>query len=345
MKKTLLILTAATTLFACQKEPLIEKAEQTESIQRSVSATITVNHDMLEFESMDDFLETITELDAERASNIASFETAWGNLNEQQYNDKIQTTGFDENATLIDFEDDYSYTSLRSVIETDLAAWADDPNSTLADCPELDYFTHSASVRTLLNAYGEVLIDNTINVFTEDGIYIIGNSDFDISDDIRLGIYNHNSAVDPHVLLLSTYSCSSVHKNDASHTIGGYTFVWYTSGATIGVTSLSNGVYTTEFDALNSVHINTKKYNASTGKHEKWYTHIQRNSQKFTWYEHTCNGAAHTYNVGSGYTKTNVTNIGFHSASSFNPLKTDNTTTSNGGAYYFPNHNFTFYPY
>jgi|GEM_PF-1584063 len=254
MKKVLILASALYILTGCSSKdnPIEEKA--IDRIEHTQSNPIEVQNGMLSFEDMDTYLQTVDALNQSIVDLQDDFATTWGSLSDEAFTNKIDELGFNPYLGLETFSSGYSYNSLHAQIETQLAAWlqvqpldfTNDPN----DIPIQDY-----GMRAILNEYRELKIGEVINAYTDLGVYVIGDEDFEISDAIRSGTYVWNPSVDPHVEFYPymaasggpVYCASYVHRTDNPQFIPSGTyprldFHYYATAVSVyGSSSYTNG--------------------------------------------------------------------------------------------------------
>lgn len=192
---TLAFLLIGVLLVACKKDMnRVAPSDVQQNIQKSEKKKendcykgVEVKCNMLSFRDQDQFNSVYDCLTAAYESWLDDFESQYGNLSEDDYNDMADNIGFVDEQPLIDFESSLAFSSYRAHLaeleDTWLQNGADD-NS----CPlDNDLFADDV-MATLYNKDGAVMIGGTIFYNTPDGTTIeIPNGDCDLYECIRDG--------------------------------------------------------------------------------------------------------------------------------------------------------------
>jgi hypothetical protein len=190
MKKILILVLATILISGCKKhQPTQISSEQNHENIYARSGSITVFHDMLSFPSMEVFQETAAELDNSIAEANEAFLEMYPNLPSNVIDSIADSIGFNEDQPLINFENSYSYTSLRQSIAEAEEAWLETDGENLELDPD-NHFVVDETERTLLNHKAEVMIDGIIYIMLETGWVEIYNQDLTIVEQIE------NSTID-----------------------------------------------------------------------------------------------------------------------------------------------------
>mgnify|MGYP000028711279 CR=1 FL=1 len=106
------------------------------------------------------------DLEIQVANNL--FRDQYSNLGEEAFNNMFDSLGLNEQQPLVNFENELSFTSLRSIISAEHDAWLE----TDGENDELNpnrHFIVDNTVRAILNKYGEVKIGDIYYTLTEEG--------------------------------------------------------------------------------------------------------------------------------------------------------------------------------
>lgn len=129
---------------------------------------LTIECGMLSFATQQDFTDLYDCLEAEYEAHLDDFETSWGYLSEDAYNDTADYFGFVDEQPLIDFEQALSFASAREALayaeEQFLLGGGHPSNSPVLTSPYDDNI-----MATLLNVNGAVMIDGVIHVIDAEG--------------------------------------------------------------------------------------------------------------------------------------------------------------------------------
>jgi len=97
----------------------------------------------------------------------------YGEFDDSTYNAILDSLEINDNQPLIDFEDNFDYTSLRKVIEEEELVWEiNNDGEDISDEPD-NHFIIDYAIRTLLNTNLQIKIGDTIYEITPDGYNII----------------------------------------------------------------------------------------------------------------------------------------------------------------------------
>lgn len=165
------------TIISCSNE--LEQIETSNDNAKSSNSSISKVSfpgsglaDMLCFPSMQDFYYTQTDLEAQVEDHDASFEAQFGNLSEDDLIDYEENTGFDDELPLTEFENSFSFSSLRVHLIDAENAWLDQfgPNDSfdVSDSP-YHHFIMDEAQRALLNVDAQAKIGEYLIQFTRFG--------------------------------------------------------------------------------------------------------------------------------------------------------------------------------
>jgi hypothetical protein len=168
-----------------------------------IEVTTACGNTMLSFPSQQAYDNAYDCLFEEYENWNDQFDAQHASLNDDDLNDLIDATGWNEEQTLVDFENSQTLVSLRSKLRAEELIWlstglfdpATDPNNHYIDDPV---------EQALLNEYGMIMIAGEIRIFLEDGsIYRITNGDCNLAMNVAS---NPNSVSDPNVVVVSAAS-------------------------------------------------------------------------------------------------------------------------------------------
>lgn len=145
-------------------------------------------HNMLHFPSWDSFEATIDMLDAQVDAHEDSFVIPNDHLSEDDLNDLEESSGFEEDQPLIDFENSHEFKSLRSVLraaEDDWLDQSDQPGWSYDDDPDNTALIFGTE-RTFYNPQNEVMICSYIFKKMVDGLLTIDISNVDATDALAM---------------------------------------------------------------------------------------------------------------------------------------------------------------
>lgn len=141
---------------------------------------------MLVFESVNHYTQVLEALEELIEAHEDNFVSQYDNLNEDDLNHVEEQIGHNEYLPLIQFEQELGFCSLRQVVSVWQEDWLESqPENDIdfSDDPD-DWFTFAEddAERTLLNIYGEVVIDRTLYKFTNEGFYEINLNSPNLTD-------------------------------------------------------------------------------------------------------------------------------------------------------------------
>lgn len=193
MKKAKLILSLVliilVALQSCEKSSILDT--ETSAVNDGAN-NLSVENGMLVFSSKEFYLEIYHELDRknEEFQNKVS-KNSLSDSNESEL-------GTTDNKVLKNFEKQHSFFSLRKQIEEKEEIWLNKETLDLENDPD-EHFVNGEVLRTLLNPNAEIKIGNSIFKMTESGImYEITNSDMEILDNLRNGVFDDSDKLIKH---------------------------------------------------------------------------------------------------------------------------------------------------
>lgn len=183
MKKTILVLGIAFSLFSCQKDDVFEKPTS-DTNNTIVTPTrisgVEVQNEMLSFSSLEHFEKTVEELEKAMINQNNSFRNRFKDLSDDEFTNKAQQVGFNFYEKLDALEKQYNYTSLRKVMVTQAGLYKNHPVS-------------SSAWQTLLNKHGEVKIGDEVHIYKPNGdYYYMFKPELEIIRSIRLNAFEFN---------------------------------------------------------------------------------------------------------------------------------------------------------
>lgn len=172
----LLFIAAITTVVvACKKEPLREPPNQLGAAKHGERASgndcakkVKQECGMLTFANHTDFQQVYNCLEAAYEAHLDAFETQYGYLSEDDYNDMADQLGFVDEQPPIDFEGALGFTTYRSLQAGAEDAWLSaggDPGSG----PFATNLFDDEIMETLMNEKGAVMIGGVVYLTLEDG--------------------------------------------------------------------------------------------------------------------------------------------------------------------------------
>jgi hypothetical protein len=181
-----------------------------------IEVTTACGNTMLSFPSQQAYDNAYDCLFEEYENWNDQFDAQHASLNDDDLNDLIDATGWNEEQTLVDFENSQTLVSLRSKLRAEELIWlstglfdpATDPNNHYIDDPV---------EQALLNDQGMIMIGGEIYIYCEDGaIYRITNGDCNLALNV---VANPASVSDPNVIVVvtasnSTDECKSEARNN-----------------------------------------------------------------------------------------------------------------------------------
>ncbi|MCU0434744.1 MAG: hypothetical protein MUC87_14920 [Bacteroidia bacterium] len=190
-------------IHSCRKEPQTLKNGKTNLLRQSncqIEVSSVCGNTMLSFPSQAAYDYAYDCLFEEYETWNDNFDAQHANLNDEDLNDLIEATGWDEEQTLIDFENSQGLYSLRTKLRADELVWLatgtfdplTDPNNHYVDDPV---------EQALLNDKGMIMIDGEIFIYREDGsIYRITNGDCNLALSVAA---DPASVSDPNVVVVA----------------------------------------------------------------------------------------------------------------------------------------------
>ena len=143
----------------------------------------STGNNMMHFPSWDSFEYTIGHLDNLVELHEDSFVIPNDLLSEDALNDLEESSGFEEDQPLIDYENSHNFFSLRAFARIKEDNWLDNSDQsgwTWDDDPDNDWLIHGTE-QTVYNQYYEVMICSFIFKYMEGGVIVIDSQNQDAS--------------------------------------------------------------------------------------------------------------------------------------------------------------------
>lgn len=193
MKKSILFAVIITVfLISCKKEQAIS---DNPSILKSSGIqynNIKLEQGLLYFGDMNVFKTTLSYLETATLDWDSSFVFQNSSLSIDSLNSYEEYIAFDCEKPLTDFEDYYSFSSLRKKINSDEELWLD--NEILVDSLDPDnHFIIENVVRCILNEDSEIKIGDSIYKLVENGYFIVTNGSFITLNILKNNIENYDT--------------------------------------------------------------------------------------------------------------------------------------------------------
>lgn len=142
---------------------------------------------ILQFSTWDHYFNTIAQLEINVDQYVNQFSSQYLSLTDDQYNNLIDSLGFNEQYPLNQFESNLNFKkSLRSVFMNLESIWLDNDSLVFANAPQNKY-PFTLEEMTLLNEFGEVMIGIGILKVMKDGFIFITDGDLE-----TLNKFNNN---------------------------------------------------------------------------------------------------------------------------------------------------------
>ncbi len=198
-----LIILILPLLFGCEKETLVEKNAEGITYTGSDGEGRGLVGGMLQFNTWQSFLDTMSELSAAAEVRDDAFIAKWGHLSEDAFAAKEVELGYNENQPYIDFENEFSgFVSLRKTVKDEENAWL--YNEVLDDNNDPDnHFVWETEMRSLLNTKAQVRIKDTLIQMTRFGYVKVTDGDLNKLAQLETG--NANQLNLSNVVIMGPY--------------------------------------------------------------------------------------------------------------------------------------------
>lgn len=230
LKATFLLAALAVLFTACEKEEndLDVNASNPSANSKNASinqknynptSTITVENGMLQFLSIDHFIETEYYLNNQLDIWDDAFLNLYGHLDDDSLASVEDSLNYNEDQPLVNLENSLNFNSLRKLIVTQEDAWLENDGEDINLDPDNHYITDDV-IRTLLNEYAEVKIDSSIFIMLELATVQIVNGSLLSLDSVRNAtditsvISSNIKLIDEPINLGKTSLIGGTHKAD-----------------------------------------------------------------------------------------------------------------------------------
>ncbi len=202
-KKLALVLMSGAILFSiqsCEKESVTQSqsiSTPSYSIQNQSISTISYPFDnqkeILLFSTTVAFDEKLAELISLTEEHDNAFLNTYSMYTNEEIDSIEDFVEHNEYFPLEEFEDLFSFNSLRKKFVVDLEDWLDNEELDGSTTPYDNYANLEQEEMTLLNEDGAVIIDSTIYAFRSDSLYLFEDMDWSAFEDF-INSYNSNKA-------------------------------------------------------------------------------------------------------------------------------------------------------
>jgi hypothetical protein len=183
------------TFVACKKDSRIPNQSNygvqgsRESSQLMITKSLTsikVVNGIYHFNDEQQFLDFLNNIELQDKEFQNQYYKLNSFLTEEQLNDKIEQTGWNEDLILDGLDLTNGVTSLRSKIKSNLDVWLKNGIDAGLDNPDVHVLT-GRYVRSVVNENGQLVIADQIYIFSEDGTFLrINGLDYDLMEKINL---------------------------------------------------------------------------------------------------------------------------------------------------------------
>lgn len=185
MRKVLVLLTIIALASACNKEKDI-KPQTANSIASIASKegdgsdcvfNVTVCNGTFIFANQAEYDVVYNCLEQDYEQHNDDFEALYANLNDDDFNDMADQTGFDEDQTLINFELSHSFVSYRDKLRKLEDLWLNNTTLNPATDPDLIDYYDDAVANALASDAGKVMIGTDLYVIDTQGeMWVLPNA-------------------------------------------------------------------------------------------------------------------------------------------------------------------------
>lgn len=159
------------SIYSCKKDELQSKAkiDSSQIAARGGDCFDGINRDcgLLMFNSLEHFQSVYECLEDELEAHCDAMENANANLSDEDYNDLIESTGWDESQPLADFEATASHRSYRMEMENAEDLWL--ANGATGPHPDESAITDDEILATILSSTRGFIIGNVLYYYGETG--------------------------------------------------------------------------------------------------------------------------------------------------------------------------------
>lgn len=220
MKKTILVLGLAASLFSCQKDEVVNNEINRGNHQTELSLSaedIRLNqHGILSFKNEELFLATVHQLKQKTDErNIEFMSKLDKDISPEALSDKMTEAGYNPFQILDDFEHSRKYKSLRTTISQEIERLLKENRLEDENNPN-GHQVSNESWRTVLNQFGEVKIGAMTHIYKANGDYYALYKDNDETIGlIRKNEFRYNEEI--HGKLMKYIPANTMSTCQASH--------------------------------------------------------------------------------------------------------------------------------
>ena len=186
MRKVLLLITIIALASACNKEkdikPQVANANASTASKEGDAGSdcvfnVTVCNGTFIFADQAEYDVVYNCLEQEYEKHNDDFEAQYANLNDDDFNAMADQTGFDEDATLLSFENSHSFVSYRQLLRDLEDAWLNNSILNPATDPDImDYFDDPAA-NALVSNDGKYMIAHDLFIIDTNGdLWVFANA-------------------------------------------------------------------------------------------------------------------------------------------------------------------------
>lgn len=196
IKNTLFFILLGAIMISCEKEEIFEENPTNNNLTKSKVITnksydptnsITVENDMMVFNTINHFIETETYLNDQLENWDNTFLDIYGHLDDDSLGTVEDSLNYNNEQPLEDLEISLGFNSLRKNILIEENDWLASEGEIIDDDPDNHYITDEV-IRTLLNVNAEVKIEGSIYVMLESVTVQIVNGSIESLDSVRNAI-------------------------------------------------------------------------------------------------------------------------------------------------------------
>lgn len=193
MKSVKIILALLPTLLfiilaqSCKKTPIETETYRVHKSYATLNnnySGVDENDGILWFDDEETLKAAMDQLEANYEIWNDAFEQEYAELDDDDFNETAESENFQEEQAMLDFEVQFNYTSLRTIIAAQQEEWLatipwDENNE-----PD-DHYVQDYILRTFLNEYGEIGIGNSVYIVFEEEVFEVTDGDMQTVEGIR----------------------------------------------------------------------------------------------------------------------------------------------------------------
>lgn len=171
----------------CQKTPLDSQPNAVHASYIDLDndyTGVSESDGILWFDDLEAFAAVMTQLDGNYNDWNDAFEAEYAELDDDEFNATAEEEEYMEEQALLDFEDQFDYTSLRNILSALQDEWLEEGNFDPNNDPD-DHYVQDEILRTLLNEYAEIAIGESIYKIYEEEVFEITDGDMSTLEGIR----------------------------------------------------------------------------------------------------------------------------------------------------------------